>query len=418
MIRNSVTLPKKRAGWGRLVLSLFLLAAFLILAADLQSLSAQAFDSDWRQGDETPPKKKKKKPAPLAGSSPASTGKASSAPDDKVDMSDIPPDVKEEKKDKATLGESFKLKRTAHYSVFYDTSEDDLKVFAAAIEMTYRSCMNYTQKLGFTAHPPRRKLFIYYFEHHKDYSDFAEEIGKGAQPQSTPGLYFPDLNRSMFYNFRNQESLKKLRDDADVKIAQLREQLKQTGLSAVDRKRIGQEIADARKLANRSDVVGGDISESIVQHEVAHQVLWNIGFHNPKTFFANPRWLAEGTAMMFEPISTGNSANFGRLNEDRLREFKMLRNTGQLIPVRDFIATHGWFGPQTIGIAYPQSWALVHYLNRTKRSKLRQYVELVNKRPADYKPEPAKEIADFEKCFGKIDQKWVDAWDAWMKKVR
>lgn len=401
--------PARVTGW----LVAFLFAGVLVCPTWPGAASAGDGGSDWRQGDEPKPKRTKK------GSNSNGGGKGgTSSGNGKVDMSDIPPDTKAEKKDKASLGESFNLKRTAHYSVFYDTSEDDLRVFAAAIEMTYRSCMNYTQKLGFTAHPPERKLLIYYFEHHKDYSDYAERIGKGPQPQSTPGLYFPDLNRSMFYNFRNQESLKKLREESESKIAQLREQLKQTGLSTADRKRIGQEIADARRMANRSNVVGGDISESIVQHEVAHQVLWNIGFHNPKNFFANPRWLAEGTAMMFEPISTGNSANFGRVNEDRLKEFRMLRESGRLIPVRDFIATHGWFGPQTIDVAYPQAWAIVHYLNRTKRSKLRKYVELVNKRPADYKPEPAKEIADFEKCFGKIDQKWVDAWDGWMKNVR
>ncbi len=352
----------------------------------------------------------------VAAKSKKSSGKKGSA--NKVDMSAVPADKKSEQKDLAALGDGFKLKRTAHYSVLYDTSEDDLNVFSAAIEKTYRSCMNYTQRLGFEAHVPRRKLIIYYFEHHADYSAYSVKLGKGPRDQSTPGVYFPDLNRSMFYNFRNQESFKRARDESEAKIAQLREELRNPGLGASDRKRIGQEIADAKRMANRSNTVGGDISESIVQHEVAHQVLWNIGFHNPKSFMANPRWFAEGTAMMFEPISTGKSANFGALNRDRLKEYQAVIDQNRLIPVRDFISTYAYFGPQSIEIAYPQSWALVHYLNRTKRGKVKEYAELINKRPKDFETTPEQEIADFEKVFGKVDKKWINDWQAWMRKVR
>lgn len=393
---------------------LAVLAASLLCGPALLRAGHGSEAGGWHAGEDDEPQRKKKGAAAGDAEKPAESKPSSGG----VDMSDVPPDKKAEKKDRAALGETFKLKRTAHYSVLYDTNEADLKVFAAAIEKTYRSCVNYTQKLGFEAHAPKRKLIIYYFEHHEDYSAFAEKLGKGAQPQTTPGVYFPDLNRSMFYNFRNHESFKQAREEAEAKIAQLRDQLRQPGLSAADRKRIGQEISDARRQANHSNTAGGDISESIVQHEVAHQVLWNIGFHNEKQFFANPRWLAEGTAMMFEPISTGNSSNFGRLNRDRLREYQAARDANRLIPLREFVSTHAHFGPQSIDIAYPQSWALVHYLNRTKRAKVKAYAEAINKRPADYQSTPEREIADFEASFGKIDKKWVENWENWMRRVR
>ncbi len=335
----------------------------------------------------------------------------------KVDMSAIPADEAAEKKVRKELGEAFKLKRTQHYSIFYNTSDEDMKTFSLAIEQTYRSCVNYTIKLGFDAHPPKKKLLIYYFEEHKQYSDHSKKLGKGEAPQSTPGIYFPDLNRSMFYNFQNQDTFKKARKEAEAKIEELKSRLKQGSLTAEERRRINHEIKNARSHANWSTTVGGDVSESIVQHEVSHQVLWNIGFHNPDSFFANPRWLAEGTAMMFEPISTGTSANFGALNADRLKEFQALQQAHQVIPLRDFISTHNWFGPQTIGQAYAEGWALVHYLNRVKRKQLKTYVETINQRPKDYETTPEQEIKDFEKVFGKVDRKWVDTWLAWMKKV-
>ncbi|HKQ49487.1 MAG TPA: DUF1570 domain-containing protein [Phycisphaerae bacterium] len=338
---------------------------------------------------------------------------------DKVEMSDIPADTAAEKKALKELGnEAFKLKRTMHYSVVYNTSDEDVRTFGLAIEQTYRSCIKYTQKLGFDAHAPKKKLIIYYFEEHGDYNGHSKKVGVGEMPQSTPGVYVPELNISMFYNFRNQDSFKKARQDAEAKIDQLKGRLKQGNLTPQERRQINQEIKNARSHANWSTTIGGDVSESIVQHEVAHQVLWNIGFHNPKVFIANPRWFAEGTAMMFEPISTGTSANFGALNSDRLKEYQALEQAKGLVPVKEFISHAGWFGPATIGQAYAQSWALVHYLNRAKRNQVKAYVEIINKRPKTYKSTPEQEIKDFETAFGKLDRKWEDAWKSWMKRVR
>ena len=59
----------------------------------------------------------------------------------------------------------------------------------------------------------------------------------------------------------------------------------------MQRRQIGAQIKKAQAQSNSSSVQGGQITEGTVQHEVSHQVLWNIGFHNPKTFLANPRWL-------------------------------------------------------------------------------------------------------------------------------
>lgn len=334
-----------------------------------------------------------------------------------ADMSELPPDEIAEKQELESLGDGFKLRRTNHYSILSNTSEKDVKVFSAAIEKTYRSCVNYTQRLGFDAQTPPHKLLIYYFEEHKDYSDHSEKLGNGPREQSTPGVYFPLLNRSMFYNFQNQETFKKAREEAEARIEDLRAQLSKPGISSDQRRDLGRQIAEARKQATRSAAVGGDVSESIVQHEVAHQVLWNIGFHNPKSFVANPRWFVEGTAMMFEPISTGASANFGAVNTSRLDEYRKLLAEKRLIPVKDFVSTANHFATQ-IDVAYPESWALIHYLNRTKRGRIKKYIELVNKRPADYTPSPQRELADFEKIFGRIDEEWVESWLKWMERVR
>ncbi|HUN81448.1 MAG TPA: DUF1570 domain-containing protein [Phycisphaerae bacterium] len=335
-----------------------------------------------------------------------------------VDMSDIPPDSAAEQKEMAELGPNFKLFRTQHFSVLHNVNDAQVKAFAAAIEKTYRSNVNYTMTLDIVPKKPPKKLIIYYFSQHEDYDNYSRKVGQGPRPQSQPGVFFPNLNRSMFYDFRNQDSLKKVREDADKKVEDLKKQLSGK-VTPEKRREINKQISDAKAQSNRSGVVGGGFTESIVQHEVTHHVLWNVGLHNPKSFFANPRWFAEGIAMMFETVGTGKSSNIGAVNRQRLDEYRALEASGHLFDVKQFISSPAPFAsPETIGQAYAQAWALAHYLNRTKRSAIKGFVERINKRPASYESKPEEEIKEFEKAFGKIDDEWVKKWKTWMKNVR
>lgn len=336
----------------------------------------------------------------------------------KVDMSPVPSDEKAEREALALVGTGFKTRHTSHYAVIHNTTDEEVARFSTAIEGTYRSCMNYVERLGLRSEKPDKKLIIFYFNEHKEYSAFSRKLKQGDRPQSQPGVYFPYLNRSLFYNFRNQDSFKAVISGAEKKLESLRAQLRSPGITAAQRKRIQAEMKEAQAQLNFAGREGGDLSEGIVQHEVSHQVLWNVGYHNKSEFFANPRWLAEGTAQMFETLADGGGANVGAVNSNRLRHFLELDKTGGLIPLKSFISTHTYFEPKTIGTAYAQSWALTHYLNRTKRKQLKAYVEIILKRPKDFKTTEAVELADFEKAFGKIDSRWEKSWRAWMRKVR
>lgn len=335
-----------------------------------------------------------------------------------VDMSEIPPDNKAEQKEIENLGEGFQVFRTMHFSVLHNVTDAQVKSFSTAIEKTYRSNLNYTMTLDIIPKQPKRKLLIYYFAQHEQYSAFSKKLNKGERPQNQPGVFFPDINRSMFYDFRNQETFKKAREDSEKKVEDLKKQLSGK-VSPEQRKSINKQITDAKAISNRSGVMGGGYTETTVQHEVTHHVLWNVGYHNPKAFIANPRWFAEGTAMMFETSGTGKASNIGAVNKERLGEYRALERANHLFEVREFISSPAYFANEaTISAAYAQSWALAHYLNRTKRAAIKGYVEALNKRPADYEPSPEKEIKAFEKAFGKLDEKWTVQWKAWMKNVR
>lgn len=335
-----------------------------------------------------------------------------------VDMSDIPPDAAAEEADIAKLGEGFKVFRTMHFSILHNVSDADVKAFSTAIEKTYRSNLNYALTLDIEPKKPARKLIIYYFNEHQAYSDYSKSLGKGERPQSNPGVFFPDLNRSMFYNFRNQDSFKRARQDAEKKIQDLKQRLSGK-VSSEQRRQINQEISQAKAAANASGTQGGNQNEETVQHEVTHHILWSIGLHNPKSFPANPRWFAEGTAMMFETAGEGKASNIGAVNKGRLHDYQELEKARKLLDVKQVITNPGLFNqPDVAGTAYAQAWALVHYLNRTKRGQIKSYAEIINKRGEDYQPTPENELAAFEKAFGKLDEKWITQWKTWMKGVR
>ncbi len=89
------------------------------------------------------------------------------------------------------------------------------------------------------------------------------------------------------------------------------------------------------------------------------------------------------------------------------------------MPLREFISSGAPFGRKDAGsLAYPQSWAIMHYLNRAKPKEVVKYVEILRKRSLFYRSTPRQEIADFETAFGKLDDRWAKKWKRWMKNVR
>lgn len=337
----------------------------------------------------------------------------------KVDMSAVPPDKKAEKKVRATLPESFKLKHTLHYSIFYDTNEEDVGIFEHAIERTYRSCVRYCVNLGIDVHQPDKKMITFFFNEFDSYRDYSKTLeGAGEATPNQLGFFLPSSNYTYFYNFRNTPSFKQAREQAEQNLAQLGEQMRGTK-DPSQRKSIEQNIKKARYTINATKSFGGGVTEETLQHEVAHQVLWNIGFHNPKEFIANPRWFAEGMAQLFEPVTDSKSGNMGVVNKTRCDVYHQLVQANRLFPLREFISTPRAFQRADAGTyAYTQAWALCHYMTRVKRKELKAYVELLNERPKGYKTTPEEEIEAFEKCFGKLDKKWERNWKNWMKNVR
>lgn len=342
----------------------------------------------------------------------------------KVDMSDVPPDPKNELINQryvdAHIGEGFKLRRSLHYSIIYNTSDEDVAVFEYAIEKTYRACAKWCISLDLDIHPPTEKLLTHFFNDYKEYERYSQAVGGPVSSPNILGYYSPTTNYSYFYNIRNTPGFKNAKLNIDRQISELAESLKRGDVPSAQKKAIRQQIRRLRATQNRVNTYGGDLTEETLQHEVAHQVLFNIGFHNEKAALqgANPRWFAEGVAQLFEPIYTGGGSGFGKVNKAKAAEFHQLLKNDALYPVDGFVSDIRFFFTGNVGgIAYPQAWALAHYLTRAKREELKNYINEVNSRGAEYEMNPEKDLATFEKHFGKVDKAWVKRWKDYMDRV-
>ncbi|MBK8267563.1 MAG: DUF1570 domain-containing protein [Planctomycetes bacterium] len=365
--------------YSRFVIPGFVVLVFAISIAILPWTSNSVRADDEKEtksstGDKK--SKKKKKSRKSSGKSDERSEKTSSKGSGSFEMKDVAPDEKAEKKVQKSLGENFKIKRTLHYSIFYDTSEEDVGVFGHAIERTYRSCGKYCKALGAPIEPPNKKMITHFFNEFEDYAKYSQGIRGGFKPSpEVLGFYTPETNYTYFYNFRNTPTFKSAREQAEKKLVD------------AGKARDAQGLREARWVINRTNSFGGGVTEETLQHEVAHQVLFNVGFHNMKSFGANPRWFAEGMAQLFEPVTTAKGGNMGIVNKEKASAFQNLLSSNRLYPVKEFIKDIRPFVSGDVGgLSYPQAWGLMHYINRVKRKELREYVAIINKRPRSTKP--------------------------------
>ena len=129
---------------------------------------------------------------------------------------------------------------------------------------------------------------------------------------------------------------------------------------------------------------------------------FNTGVH--RRFAAEPRWLVEGLATMFEAPGVWN-AQYDRTQSDRI-------NRGRLNSFREYVAKRRQPGSlaalittdnafqSDIDGAYAEAWALSFYLSETQPRAYAELLARTAKRPAfsDY---PAVErMADFQSIFG------------------
>jgi hypothetical protein len=274
-----------------------------------------------------------------------------------------------------------------HFVMVYTSDDAGARALASRVESIYRWKVQFLQMMNHPARRPEHKLEIYYFGTMKEFQ------ANGA-PSGAAGYYQPEDNRSYFYDLATApgiaEALKRSKDK-DVPWDE-RQRLRNQAMQMVDH-----------------------YNREVIQHETGHHIDFNIGLfpRNGITRAAGiPRWLVEGTTMMFEVPPSSAGASLGVMNHGRLDELRKRFGAHPLNLAdwkRFLFDDTVWFqnnwGGQ--GPSYPLGWAMVYYLWKEHRESYGRYCQVVNDREDDVPTTITDHEKEFEDIFGHVDEKWI-----------
>ncbi len=294
---------------------------------------------------------------------------------------------------KKTAGRDAKVMLKPHFVLVYTAEEESTRQLASRVEAIYRWKVQYMRMLGLPAQRPEYKLEIYYFGTHEEF------LATGGRPEYA-GYWTPVENRSFFYDGR-----------AHPEIVEVVKRSKDKTVPYEERQR----------LRNRVERFMEHQNLEVVQHEVGHHIDHNYGLipRNSNLRTAGyPRWLIEGTTMMFEVPPSSAGASLGLLNHGRLDEYRAITR-GRKLTVADwraflFESPNFWSRRFSMQQSYPISWAFVYYLWKEQRPQLAKYYQTLAERDENTSLTEVERLAEFENIFGKLDDKFVEKLDRFL----
>ncbi len=308
---------------------------------------------------------------------------------------------------------------TDHFTIVTDAPYETIRPLTGRLEGIYGSIMRFCAAMQLTINPPPARLVILLFDRFDEFVAYAERAG--VSPGTAAGFYDQSTNIAAFANILNGPTL----------APHLREINSLDGRLQLDLKRsVGspnptfrrEELADRiRVLRSQRDAFVERFNRLVLQHEAAHQVLFNIGVHVRGA--DNPAWLVEGLACQFEVPQSDLGGDLKRVNQLRLGDFReALRVTpnvrdeskvdfraacdsGSITPLTELVTMNTLVGENSSVAAgrYAQAWALVFYLYRERRIAFSAYLAQVADRRAGATFDPAEELAEFLGVFGPLD---------------
>lgn len=318
-------------------------------------------------------------------------------------------------------GDGFRIERTDHFVIAHNTSPDVLRSFLVRAERTYDAVFRFCRAGEIPVRAPSHRLAIVFFDRPEEFTQYGERVGFSNPVAS--GIFSIHLNRAAFFNTENTPRMSEL----SAVISGMEGQLAGgSGLGGNERRAVRKQLQRAR---NQREQYVTQINQLVIQHEVAHQVLYNIGVHTAGA--QNPTWLAEGLACLFETPPGSKGAGFTAVNQARLRDFRVCLTakssdqlpqagnlvhayrSGELVPLKQLIGDAAFLvrgGNPHIANHYAQAWSLVFYLQRTQQKAFARYIQTIAQRRPEDRFTEQQEIEAFEAVFGPIDARFEQRW--------
>lgn len=283
------------------------------------------------------------------------------------------------------LPAGFKVLRTDHYVLMYNTTKAYCQWTGNLLERLYKAHFAFWKKRGVELQEPRFPLVAIIFDTKESYKQYAgKELGEGAE--SIIGYYHLQSNRITMFDLTGIEGI--LPSDAKVaKNILIGEILRQPGAE--------------RTVAT-------------IVHEAFHQLAYNSGLQ--VRLADNPFWVSEGLAVYFESPDHSSSTGWstiGKVNQYNLREFSNYLRQRPADSLVTLLSDDSRFrNPATATATYAEAWALNYYLFRRRSKEYAKYLTfLATKKPLG-QSDPKQRIEEFKQFFGddlqKFDQQFIN----------
>ena len=321
-------------------------------------------------------------------------------------------------------GEPFKIRETDHFTIAYNTDYGVIRPLVGRLEATFDAAWRFAAENNLADKPPAQRLEVIVFDRLEEFRRYAERVGVTAGGMA--GFYHPTTNVAAFCNMHNSPALANLGSEID-RIQRQHAALVSANQPATLTRRRQLRSALSNLAASRETLVTR-FNRLVIQHEGAHQVLFNLGVHVRGAM--NPDWLIEGLACQFEVPQGDRTGRIRTINQMRLGDFRealgLAANVRQItpeahtkalaarrvIPLTDLVSGKGFAEQPAEDVAYryAQAWSLVFHLSRRHGRSFERYLKRLTSRAPGEAVEPERELAEFESLFGKIGVAFETHW--------
>jgi len=346
----------------------------------------------------------------------------------------LPPDEQSAARLLAVAGEGFRIRETDHFTIAYDSPYEIVRPLIGRLEGTYDAVWRFCRGYKLDVEPLGSRLLVLLYDSRDGYARYRANCG--FADDSVAGFYSPQSNFAAFLNTLSRPEV----EQVTQRIEQMRVELQRLA----DEPRAGRTVRARREVLRRGisslslqrDAIVERFNRLTLQHEVAHQMFFNLGVHVRDG--SNPLWLVEGLACQFEVPQTDQSGHPKRINQMRLgdlrnalgvepgvatcpdTEYHNAVNAKRVVSLGDLISDAELFTRPDANIAfrYAQAWGLVYYLSREHHRALAIYLNRLMARGVGGPVDAGEEIEAFRAAFDPADEQLSRTWIDYMLRLR
>jgi len=307
------------------------------------------------------------------------------------------------------LPDSFKNYETRRFVVLSNASPKWTRTQLGRLERTAHQLERFARRLDLRPQPLGHKLVCVLFADRDEYRLFASAHDEVTDTWIA-GYYAPRSDRVVFYHAEANPSVV----EARAALAEMNADIDSLDRAALRARKLGQadrakQIQTHRRRyehhvraeGRRIDAFAEEVGLATTVHEAVHQLLFNTGIQTSAV--QSPFWISEGLATAFETSSTQGAFGPDHEYEPRRGVFDDMLAAEALIDLRMLVS---WTELPTddadvVQIAYHESYALVTWMSRFRRSELREYIHALRAEPAGA-ISANRHAALFTKSFGDV----------------